>query len=144
MTTTRTTICRQTGCGVSVTNGDYCPAHIKDNSKTQYDKARYSDATRKLYGTSRYKKFRHFLWVRNPMCQRLINGAACRNPSSVLHHLVDPDAPGGLDKFLLAENCVMVCPEHHPGGQPGTNWKVNVDYSPTFAGFGLMGQSNPN
>jgi hypothetical protein len=144
MTQDRTTICRQTGCGLAVTNAEYCPLHVRDNQETRYDHARASDKTRKMYGTAWYKKFRHFLLVRNPMCQRLINGAVCRNPSSVLHHLVDPDAPGGLAKFRLAENCVMVCPLHHPGGQPGTNWKCGVDYSPTFAGFGLMGQSNPN
>jgi hypothetical protein len=139
---TRTTICRETGCGLAVTNAGYCPAHVRNNSETRYDKARASDATRKMYNSVRYRRFREFLLVRNPICQRIENGIRCHRPSSVLHHLIDPDTPGGLDKFLLAENCCMVCPGHHPGGQPGTNWLVNIDYVPTFAGFGVLGQSS--
>ena len=139
------TICRQPGCGKYV-QGQYCPEHMKDNNKTKYDKHRASEATRKLYYTARYQRFREFLWVRNPMCQRIQpDGTACRNPSKILHHLIDPDAPGGLAKFLSSDNCVMLCEHCHPGGTAGTpEWKANIDYVPTFAGFGLLGQSNPN
>jgi 5-methylcytosine-specific restriction enzyme A len=138
------TICRQPGCGKYV-QGDYCPEHLKDNAVKQYDHARASDKTRKLYYTARYRRFRDFLQGRNPICQKINNGVRCNRPSSVLHHLVDPDAPGGLALFLTASNAVMLCPSCHPGGEAGTpNWKVNVDYVPTYAGYAMLGQTNPN
>ena len=139
------TICRQPGCGKYV-QGEYCPEHVKDNNKKKYDKHRASDVTRKMYYTARYRRFHEFLKVRNPMCQRIQpDGTRCKNPSTDLHHLIDPDAPGGLELFLNASNAVMLCKHCHPGGTAGTpEWKVNMDYVPTFAGFGFLGQSNPN
>jgi hypothetical protein len=145
MTQDRTKICRQTGCGQSVTNADYCPAHTRDNQETRYDKARSTDAIRKMYYTARYRRFRDFLWRRNPMCARISKGVRCNNPSTDLHHLVSPEMPGGLALFLTDSNVIFLCKNCHPGGTAGTpHWKPNVDYVPSFAGFGVLGQSNPN
>jgi 5-methylcytosine-specific restriction endonuclease McrA len=139
----RTTICRQTGCGLPVTNAAYCSAHVRDNDTTKYDKVRAKDSTRKMYWSARYRRFRDFLWVRNPTCQKINNGVRCTQPSNVLHHLVSPEDAPAL--FLTASNAVMLCPGCHPGGEAGTpHWKVNVHYAPTFAGYGFLGDSNPN
>jgi hypothetical protein len=78
------------------------------------------------------------------MCARIQrDGGRCKNPATVVHHLVSPkDAPS---LFLVVANVVPVCSGCHPAGECGTpEWKPNADYVPTFAGFGFLGQSNPN
>jgi hypothetical protein len=137
------TICRQPGCGKYV-QGDYCPDHVKDNADTLYNRARRGDPVNKMYESARYKKFRAFILCRNPMCQKIQpDGTRCRNASKILHHLLDPKVAPHL--FLVASNVCMLCEKCHPGGTAGTpTWRAGVDYVPTFAGFGFLGQSNPN
>ena len=72
------------------------------------------------------------------MCQRIQpDGTRCKNPSKILHHLIDPDAPGGLDKFLSADNAVMLCEHCHPGGTAGTpDWSVGRTTFPLLRALG--------
>jgi hypothetical protein len=136
--------CKQIGCTQNVLDGKYCPAHQAANSTKEYDKVRGKhDPNRKLYWTARYRRFRDFLAVRNPICVRINNGVRCSRPSNVLHHIVSPDVAPEL--FLTASNAVMLCENCHPGGTAGTpDWKPNVHYVPSYAGFGAFGDTNPN
>jgi hypothetical protein len=124
------TICHQIGCGLYV-EGDYCAAHKIENAKTAYDRQRADDPTRKMYQSARWRKFRLAMLTRNPMCQRLERGEACRSAATVIHHLTSPESKPAL--FLVPSNVVCVCALHHPAGVKGTpEWKVGIDFSATI------------
>jgi 5-methylcytosine-specific restriction protein A len=129
--------CRQEGCPNNTRDG-YCPEHQKNNSVKAYDAARRDAATRRLYFSTAYLKFRNFLMCRNAQCQRIENGIRCMEMSRVLHHLIDPKIRPGL--FLKASNCVCLCFAHHPGGEAGTpTWEVGRDYVATYGGLSMCG-----
>jgi hypothetical protein len=134
--------CKEPGCPNNVLDGTYCPQHVSNNQVKEYDRTRGKyDPNRKLYWSARYRRFRELLLVRNPVCQRIVNGMRCKNPSGVLHHLIDPTVAPQL--FLTASNAVMLCEHCHPGGTAGTpDWICGRDYVETFSGFGVLGQSS--
>ena len=80
----RTTLCKETGCGKSVTNADYCEVHKVDNSVKQYDAQRRESPHRKLYALPIWGKLRRWYLGLHPMCERCKVAAA-----TVVHHRKD-------------------------------------------------------
>jgi len=71
------------------------------------------------------------LLTRNPICQRLLGAERiqCRNQATIVHHLVSPlDQPAA---FWRPDNLCCLCVRCHPGGKKGTDWRVNIDFTPT-------------
>lgn len=83
-----------------------------------------------MYHSAAYKlRFQPAMKRQNPVCQRLVDGAQCHNPSTILHHLNEPNT---TTEFYDAKNVVMLCTVHHPGGRAGTpEWQEGRDYVKT-------------
>jgi len=118
-------VCLTPGCGaIGPWVGGYCPAHKSRGSGGQALRP-----LEKLYHQALYKNsFQRRMKGLNPICQRIEDGKQCKSVSTELHHLVEPQTSV---QFFDPYNCCMLCAHHHPGGQPGTNWAVGVDYVPT-------------
>jgi hypothetical protein len=109
-TMNRTTICKQSGCGKSVTNADYCDLHVHDNAATQYDAQRRESPHRKLYDTAAWKRVRAWKLGKYPMCEH----KGCSRPATVVHHKIDHCGNwflfiGGIE----GENLESLCKPHH-------------------------------
>jgi hypothetical protein len=105
-------------CPVLLSSGQrYCPKHELKN-KQQVNAGRRNDEVRKLYNRTFWIRFRDWFIRHHPVCQRVIDGARCLQPATVVHHMLSPrDRP---DLFISEENCRAVCAPHHPTGQGAT------------------------
>ena len=92
----------------------YCPKHTEQAKRREYDE-RNSDEVRKLYHTKRWEHFTWYMIVRNPQCQRLVDGKQCEQFSKICHHIVSPRE--ALHLMFDAENILCVCVAHHPPTQ---------------------------
>jgi hypothetical protein len=111
--------CRKQGCAALVGDEGYCPKHAKNNVRTEsqrlYDFNRNrTDEERKMYQTPRWRNFRNYMLIRNPLCQFIyeLTGKQCTEFAVEVHHIISPrDNP---DLFCEASNVVCVCKRHHP------------------------------
>jgi hypothetical protein len=108
------TTCNRPGCPTLVKGSKYCPRHAEQAKRREYDE-RNSDEVRKLYHTKRWEKFTWYMIVRNPQCQRLVDGKQCEQSSKICHHIVSPRV--ALHLMFDAENILCVCVAHHPPTQ---------------------------
>lgn len=127
----RTKICAQPGCtDVAEQGKDFCLKHQEDNYRKQAARDRVRHETDKLYYRAPWLTFRVTIIRQNPICQRIVKGEQCRNPSRVVHHLISPRVD--KSKFLNPKNVAALCESCHPGGTEGTpDWVPGVDFVPT-------------
>ena len=112
--------CRQVGC-TELVRGHYCVRHLHTNDRS-------TKGTDPFYISTAWQKLRKFLRARNPVCQRIVNGARCHEPSYLVHHLRGIHAASELR--LDPSNLVCLCRAHHPDYDT-PDWQVSVDYAPT-------------
>jgi len=119
--------CGAAGCSKpSVQGSAYCEAHAKEPPK-QTRLSRVVDPVRRLYDTARWKRFRLWILSQRPICQRLIKGARCQEPTNTVHHIRSPrNRP---DLFTDPKNVLALCANCHPGGTEDTpDWLPGWDY----------------
>lgn len=115
--------CRAVGC-TELVNGQYCAKH-------QHTNERSTKVTDPVYLTTAWRKFSKFIRVRNPICQRIVNGAQCMRPATLVHHLVSPRLlPTGL---LDPANVCALCAGCHPPDEGTPHWKPGTDFTPTVS-----------
>jgi len=119
--------CRFAGCSNKTRNaGSWCDAHLKNNPSVDSIRQRRQDPTNKLYKRVAWQRMRQLMLASNPMCTRLINGAVCPNPATLVHHLRSPrEAP---ELFTEATNLVCLCASCHPDDAGTPWWKSGEDY----------------
>jgi hypothetical protein len=111
--------CAKSGCINLVSDTRYCERHAGNNASAvarriyDYNRNR-SDEERAMYNTSRWRNFRNWMLIRNPICQFIsdITGKQCTEFATECHHLVSPRE--NEDLFCEASNIVCVCRAHHP------------------------------
>jgi len=126
--------CRERGCSERTNDrSGYCLKHITDNtylrSRAAYDANRKQhDPIWKLYRCIQWtKRFRdHFFGSGNVVCQRIIDGQRCNQPTTDLHHLISPRVR--RDLMYSPQNVVGLCKGHHPTTEGTPHWKPLVDY----------------
>lgn len=137
--------CRMSGCPMLTRDrAGYCEKHIAhagDSVRKRNKMRRENDPIwREMYETARWKHFRRWLINQNPICQRLIGGVQCTNPSYLVHHCLSPRIRPDL--FVEARNCVCLCGSGcHPNTESTPNWKAGVDFCETafsLPSFGLQ------
>ncbi len=99
-------LCSQQGCPNLVQVGQgYCPTH-KAAHKTDYQ--RRDPITNRIYGSTRWKKFRKMYLASNPLC---VNFDECRHSATVVDHI----KPHHGDSDLLWDETNMqpMCRECH-------------------------------
>ena len=128
------TICRQPGCGVTG-HGEFCPKHVNNNNRIEYERARQNDAVNRLYDRAAWRKFTQAIRARNPLCQRIVDRVQCQNAGTEAHHLVSPRVD--ISRFLDPQNVVCLCTEHHDNREGTPEWVSGVDYVPTEFNFSI-------
>jgi len=109
---------------MELVSGKYCAKHLHANPESQKE-------TDEWYKTGNWRKFAMFIRVRNPMCQRLINGVQCMRPAALVHHLISPRVlPSGL---LDPANVVALCRSCHPDTEGTPHWRSGKDFFPTVS-----------
>lgn len=111
-----------------------CPTAGQKDSETrriEADRLRNrNDATRRMYATAAWQRFRLDRLASNPLCQRIVKGEQCRFGATTVHHLISPREKPEL--FFDPKNVLCLCANCHPGGEAGTpDWVVGVDYVPS-------------
>jgi hypothetical protein len=92
----------------------YCPKHAEKN-KQRTNESRRTDEVRSMYKTAVWIRFQQWFIRKHPVCERVIDGVRCLQPSKVAHHFISPrERP---DLFTTEENLRAVCLTHHHGGQ---------------------------
>jgi 5-methylcytosine-specific restriction enzyme A len=112
--------CRYAGCPELVTE-HYCERHRFSNPE--------SNKKADSWYQGPWPKFSVFLRVRNPVCQRLIEGKQCTRASALVHHLISPRI--NLSLLLVPTNCVCLCRQCHPQDEGTPNWREGFDFIPT-------------
>lgn len=124
--------CREPGCGkiAERDGGGYCAAHKDASSaleaRRQFDRDRADEPTRKMYATVRWLTFRSMMLARRPICQRLIHGVRCTNPSRVIHHLFSPRTHPQF--FIDPDRVLALCPTCHTPEAGTPNWRPGFEY----------------
>ena len=103
----------------------YCAKHTEAPPPSQ----RVRDAVDKMYDTARWATFRAWMLMQNPICQRIVKGEQCHNPSSVVHHLISPRQRPDLFTDPRAVTCL--CPTCHDASEGTPTWRPGVDFVPT-------------
>jgi hypothetical protein len=136
--------CRFAGCiALTRDKSGYCEKHIThagDAERLRNKMRRENDPIwREMYETARWRHFRKWLINQNVICQRIIGGVQCTNPSYLVHHILSPRVRPDL--FTDPTNTVCLCGSGcHPNTESTPDWIAGRDYVKTeFAlpSFGL-------
>jgi len=112
--------CRAPGCGTLV-RGKYCERHLHDNPRS-------NQKTDPFYQSPEWIRTRKWRRSRNPICQRIVNGVQCMNPSYHCHHKLGIHTAPELR--LDPNNLVMLCRHCHPDYET-PEWREGIDYVPS-------------
>jgi hypothetical protein len=117
--------CRTQNCNGYAVDRGYCAKCAA--AQPVITAQNYARPNAKIYGNKRWRDLRALMIARNPVCQVLLaDGTQCTNPSSVVHHKIDPQ----VDVTLAYNwrNLVCVCASHHThsAGDAGI-----LSYAPT-------------
>lgn len=104
-----------------ICDGPYCPKHKGNNPRA-------NKRPDPFYVSTPWKHLQKYMAVRNPICQRILNGIQCMNPSIICHHFRGIHTAPQLR--LDPRNLAMLCRGCHPDYET-PEWKVGVDYVPT-------------
>lgn len=129
------TICAELGCHQPTQRGSrWCDKHQDANSflesRRNFDNdRRTNDPIYKMYSREPWPRFRAIMLAQNPICQRIQNGAQCRNPAVLVHHLISPRAR--RDLFVDPVNVTCLCSHCHPPDEGTPHWRPGADFAPT-------------
>jgi hypothetical protein len=111
-------------------------AKLAGHDADQKEKERYrkNDAVNRMYKTGRLG--RAWMWTSrlvrsaNPICQKIVNGEQCTNPSTLVHHLQSPRSRPEL--FLSVKNLVALCDSCHVPDDGTPEWVEGVHFVKTI------------
>ena len=114
-----------------------CPrAAAPKSNRAAADRLRQDDPVMRRYHSTAWLKLSRMVRDLNPMCQRIRRdglyndkGEPCRNPSTLVHHLISPRTDP--TRFLRLENVLALCAECHPPTEGSPNWREGSDYIPS-------------
>jgi len=131
--------CSEPGCLERVRE-KFCPAHSGVNNTAARNRAardhdrKTTDPVWKLYSCAAWVRFRASVLSCNPICARLVDGAQCHRPATVVHHIISPRKNSRA--MYSYSNVRCVCAQHHPPseGEPVENLdRLNEVYVSTNA-----------
>lgn len=116
--------CLHPGCPALVKGGSRCPKHA-ERHRVRQQSERNDDEVSKWYRNAPWARFRRWFLRANPQCQRIIDGVRCERVATLIHHRKSPRQFPEL--FLVAENCVALCAEHHHAHEGDLGTEVYAD-----------------
>jgi hypothetical protein len=118
--------CRE--CGKASEQGRlFCKDHAAKHESFDSQHRRKHDDVDLLYGRVRWINFREFILHRRPLCQKIIKGTPCRNPSRIIHHLISPRVD--ISKFVDPDNVLALCETCHTPEEGTPYWRPGIDYA---------------
>jgi hypothetical protein len=122
--------CAQAGCGNNVPKGTkFCERHRGRSANPLAE-----NPVASLYNSPAWRKTSHLVRSHNSLCQRLINGKQCTEPSRLVHHRLSPYRRRDLFLSIYDENgvsqLIALCQSHHPDVDT-PDWREGVDFTRT-------------
>ena len=119
-----------------------CAQH--DDSRARDNRRRREDPTGRFYNSAAWRRTSEMLRRFNPICQKLTDGEACRNPAALVHHMIGPMARPDLmfaifDPITKKSHLVCLCKDHHPDTDT-PEWTEGKDFSRTEYRCAMLGE----